>query len=164
MWNVLLPGVGKESDKQPPPEEQQRHAAALKRMYPKSHQYLDSPLGPTLTPVLEEDTDLSPPLPPLPGELNNPLPPLPGEQPSSPTPYISPLLPLPGEQPSSPTPYISPLPPLPGESTPSDVLPEVAALASVRESVREMKNLQETMATSSPQHPSPPAHCMMSYS
>ena len=144
---------------EPPPsvETKQRHVAALKRMYPiKSHHLLDSQLGPTLTPVLEEEFDLSPPLPPLPGELSDPhhspLPPLPGEF-AVPPPFTSEEF-----QMSSPTPYITPLPPLPGE----DIRPEVAALASVRESVREMKELQDLMDTptssTSPLHLSPLQH------
>lgn len=161
VWYVLLPHADGEKERESQ-EDQDRHVAALKRMYPKSHHFLDSQLGLTLTPVQEEDIDLFPPLPPLPGETSSspPLPPLPGETSSSPLPPLpgetssSPLPPLAGEVPASPTPYISPLPPLPGEQMPSVVLPEVAALASVRESVREMEQLQNFM--DSPTAFSPP--------
>ena len=140
----------------PPEEELTRQTAALKRMYPKSHQLLDSPLGSTLTPVQEEEFELSPPLPPLPGELNEPLPPLPGETSTfhPPSSDNSTLPPQPGESQVSPAPYISPLPPLPGETGPSPMSPGVAAVASARESVREMEELQLAMVP--PPDPSPP--------
>ena len=164
-------------------QEKQRHAAALKRMYPKSHHFLDSQLGPSLTPVLEEEVDLLPPftgsqssnspLPPLPGEPSEsplaPLPPLPGEPSESP---LAPLPPLPGESSGSPLPSllrespvspranISPLPPLPGELSPSEVLPEVAALASVRSSVREIEQLHESMGGGTHLSSPPPTHSM----
>lgn len=129
----------------PPEQQQMRQVAALKRMYPKSHQFLDSQLGSTLTPVQEEEIDPSSPLPPLPGDLNDPLPPLPGEDTSL----------HPPSQEYLPTPYISPLPPLPGE----DIAPEVAAVVSVRDSVREMEKLQKSVNVApriSPPHTPPP--------
>lgn len=160
VHSVCVPQTGEEGATAPQPshedthlQEQHRQASILKHMYPKSHHLLDAQLGPSLTPVLEEEVDMS-----------NPLPPLPGESCLPPITENSPLPPLPGEFPSPPVPSVSPLPPLPGEISPSPVLPEVAALASVRDSVRELKDLEEQMGGDAPTppqtHSSPSPHLL----
>ena len=126
------------------------------RMYPKSHRFLEPQLGLALTPVLEEEVGMSSPLPSFSGDF--PLPPLPGEPVQPPVADNSPLPPLPGESPALPVATVSPLPSLPKEKfqPPKKAASppvEVAALASVRSSVKELQDLEELVGKMSPAPP-----------
>ena len=117
-------------------EEKERQARDLIRKYPKSHRFLEAQLGPTLTPVLEEEVGI-----PSPQQSYSPLPPLPGESP--------PLPPLPGD--FSMSPNISLSPDVVTSMSPSS--PEVEAVASVRSSVKELRELEELMEKQTPTPP-----------